>query len=412
LTVTEAAGSQTTTIGIGLVGAGWMGSLHAAAYRRVTEHYPDLAVRPRLVIVADPIEERARAVAQRYGFEQWTTNVEDVIEHPDVQAVSITAPNNMHLPVALALASRGTHFWGEKPLGRYPDETREIAAAVTSAGIRTLIGYNYRHVPAVVHARELIAAGELGEVRTYRGLFLVDYASHPQRAHSWRFSREVSGLGVLGDLMSHVVDMAQSLAGPIQQVTAEQSIEIPQRPRGGEGGADQFSLADGELADVENEDYVASLAHFASGAKATFEVSRVNVGHPVQMAFEVRGTRGAVSWDFERMGELQIYTSDDPLTGDRGFRRVLSNPQHGDFAHFQPDAGTAMSYNDLKVIEAKLFLQSLLDRRDAIPSVREALATAEVLDAMQRSFRTGAWERVGQIGAEAPAPQTGEGEGA
>jgi predicted dehydrogenase len=379
---------------LGLIGAGWMGNLHAAAYRCVREHYPDLDGRPRLVMVADPVEERARSAAKRYGFEQWTTDPRELVDHPDVEAVSLTAPNHMHLPLGLALAERGKHYWGEKPLGRFPDETRRIAAAALDAGIRTLVGFNYRHAPAVVHARELIEAGELGEVRTYRGVFLVDYASDPNRALSWRFSREVAGLGVLGDLMSHVVDMAQSLAGPIEAVTAFGEIQIPRRRTGTAGQADQFSVAEGALADVENEDYVSSLARFANGARATFEVSRVNVGHPVHMAFEVRGTKGALAWDFQRMGELQLYSGAER---DAGFRRVFVGPAHGDFGRFQPDAGNPMSYNDLKVIEAKLFLESIVAEIDAVPSVREALATAEVLDAMQRSFRSEAWEPVGRV---------------
>lgn len=378
-------------IGVGLIGAGWMGSLHASAYAHVREHYPELPVSPRLVIVADPLETRAQEATGRFGFDTWTATAADVIDHPDVDAVSIATTNHMHLPLALAAAERGKHFWGEKPLGRFPADTREIAAAAMRAGVRTMVGYNYRHAPAVVHARELIAAGEIGEVRTYRGVFLVDYASHPQRAFSWRFSRELAGLGVLGDLMSHVVDMAQSLAGPIDTVVAEADIQIPRRPRASGGMADQFSVADGDLGDVENEDYVAALARFASGARATFEVSRVNVGHPVHMAFEVRGTRGAVAWDYERMGELQLY---DEEQSDPGFRRVFAAPRHGDFAHFQPDAGNPMSYNDLKVIEARLFLESIVTGTDPVPSVREALATAEVLDAMLRSAGSGAWESV------------------
>ena len=402
--------SSKQIVGVGLIGAGWMGGVHAAAYRHLAEHYPELEFEPRLVVVADPLEERAQAMAARYGFERWTTDPSEVIAAPDVDAVSLATTNDAHLPLALDLVAHGKHFWGEKPLGRYPAETVQIAAAATAANLRTLVGYNYRHAPAVVHARELIASGELGDVRTYRGVFLVDYASHPQRALSWRFSRTLSGLGVLGDLMSHVVDMAQFLAGPINAVTAEGEIQIPRRPRAAAGAADQFSIAEGELGEVENEDYVAALARFNNGAKATFEVSRVNVGHPVQMAFEVRGTRGALAWDYERMGELQLYGADG---ADHGFRRVLAGPGHGDFVRFQPDTGNAMSYNDLKVIEARLFLGSIINGVDAIPSAREALATAEVLEAMRRSFGSDHWETVAPIempGAQRPVTHSGMGD--
>lgn len=390
-------------IGIGLLGAGWMGSVHAAAYRSVREHYPELGARPRLVLVADPVESRAREAAQRYGFERWTTDPADVIADPNVEAASLTTPNNMHVELATALAQRGIHFWGEKPLGRFPDETRQIAAAVRDSPVRTLVGYNYRHAPAVVHARELIASGALGDVRSYRGVFLVDYAAHPQRALSWRFSREISGFGVLGDLMSHVVDMAQSLAGPIASVTAEKTVEIPLRPIVTDPGASQFKIAEGELGPVENDDFVAALARFESGAHASFEVSRVNVGHPVHMAFEVRGTKGALSWDFESMGELQLYFSAEE---DPGFRRVFAGAAHGEFGRFQPDPGNPMSYNDLKVIESKLFLESIVLGRDATPSVREAVATADVLDAMARSDETGSWEQVQRTANKAKAADT------
>jgi predicted dehydrogenase len=180
-------------IGIGLIRAGWMGSVHAPAYRRVGERHPELGARPRLVIAADPLGKRARSLAKRYGVEQWTTEPGDVIDHPEVEAASIAAAKNMHLPLALAPAGEGRHFSGEKPRGRFPEEARQIATAALEAGIRTLIGYSYRRAPVVVPAHDLITAGQIGDVRTYRGVFLVDYASHPQRALSWRFSRGVAG---------------------------------------------------------------------------------------------------------------------------------------------------------------------------------------------------------------------------
>src|SRR5438034_543710 len=188
-------------IGIGLLGAGWMGDLHTAAYKRTRDHYPELGVEPRLVMVADQSAERARQARDRLGYAAWTIDWREVLEHPEVDAVSITTPNFMHREMALAAAAAGKHFWGEKPLGRFPAETAEIAAAAERAGVMTTVGFNYRHAPVVQHARDLIARGELGEITHYRGFFLSDYASHPQGALSWRFSRELAGLGVLGDLM-------------------------------------------------------------------------------------------------------------------------------------------------------------------------------------------------------------------
>jgi predicted dehydrogenase len=372
------------TVGIALVGCGWMGELHAAAYLRVRRHYPECAARPRLVIAADEVRARADAAAERLGFAHATTDPFAAIRHPDVEAVSIATPNHMHLPLARAAASAGKPFWIEKPVGRFPAETELIAAA--AADVVTTVGFNYRHAPVVDHARRLIADGELGDVRTYRGRFLVDYGSVPERALSWRFTREYAGLGVLGDLMSHAVDMAQHLVGPVTAVTGQREIDVARRPRA--TGAGQFSVAAGaELAPVENEDYAIALARLAGGARASFEVSRTMVGCHCEMAFEVHGTGGALAWDFQRMNELRRVDAG-------GWTTVYAAPEHGDFAHFQPDAGVGMGYDDLKVIEARTFLESVLDGRGRAPGVAEALAAARVIDAIERSCETGAWQEV------------------
>src|SRR5881397_1110840 len=218
-------------IGIGLLGVGWMGRLHSASYLRVPYHYRECEGVARLVVAADEVEARARQAFEELGYARWTTSWRDVLEDPEVEAVSITAPNFMHREMALAAAAAGKHFWGEKPLGRFPAETAEIAAAAERAGVMTTVGFNYRHAPVVQHARDLIARGELGEITHYRGFFLSDYASHPLGALSWRFSRELAGLGVLGDLMSHAVDMAHYLIGPIARVSAQRSTIITQRPK-------------------------------------------------------------------------------------------------------------------------------------------------------------------------------------
>lgn len=380
-------------IGIGLLGVGWMGELHTASYERVRFHYPDLEATPRLVAAADEVEARVRHAVDRLGYEQGTTDWREVIAHPEVEAVSITSPNFLHRDMALAAAEAGKHFWGEKPLGRFPEETAEIAAAAEAAGIRTIVGLNYRHAPAVRHARDLIAAGELGEINHYRGHFLASYAHHPQGALSWRFSRSLAGLGVLGDLMTHAVDMAQFLLGPIARVSAQADTLIPRRPKAPAGSGTHFSVVEGgELGDVENEDWISSLVQFESGLKGTLEASRVTVGPDCRMGFEVNGTRGAAAWNFERMNELELHL---PLTsGDAGYARVLMGPRHPDFASFQPGPGVSMGYSDLKVTEAYLFLQSIVDGRQREPGVREILATAGVVEAMRRSAESGAWQKV------------------
>ncbi|HET9674222.1 MAG TPA: Gfo/Idh/MocA family oxidoreductase [Gaiellaceae bacterium] len=376
-------------IGIGLLGVGWMGEVHSTSYVRVPIHYPECEGRARLVVAADEVEERARAAADRLGYAEWTTDWQSVVAHPGVEAVSICAPNFMHREMAVAAAEAGKHFWGEKPLGALPEDTLEIERAVEAAGVRTIVGLNYRNPPAVQQARKLIADGELGEVNHFRMQFVASYSANPRGALSWRFSRRLSGYGILSDLGSHAIDLAMFLCGPIARVTATSAILVRERPRVEMGTGTHFSVVEGdvELGRVENEDWCAALVEFASGLKGTIELSRVVVGAEARYWFEVNGTLGAVAWNFERMNELEHYR-------DGGAARVLMGPSHPDFARFQPGRGIPMGYDDLKVIEAYRFLQSIADGQQREPGVREMAATARVIDAVARSFASGSWEDV------------------
>jgi predicted dehydrogenase len=384
------------TVGIGLVGVGWMGRVHSAAYRRVGHHYPDCAGVARLVIAADASEERARQAADELGYERSTADWREVVDDDEVEAVSITVPNDLHLDVARAAAAAGKHIWIEKPAGRLPEETAEIAAAVESGRVRSLVGFNYRHAPAVQHARRLIDSGALGTIDHFRSQWIAGYAASLQGVLSWRFLRSKAGLGILGDLGSHAVDLAQFLLGPIVDVTACTHTVVPERPLPG-GGGTHFDVSEGgEVASVENEDVVWSIVRFDRGVTGTIEASRVAVGPQARYAFEVHGDHGAVAWDFERMNELSVYLPIE--SGDAGYARVLMGPRHDPFSHFQPGPGLPMGYDDLKVVEAALFLESVVDGEQREPGVREALAAARVIAAMERSAANGRWEAVGELG--------------
>ncbi len=383
------------TVGIGLVGLGWMGRVHSVSHRRVRDHYPDCRGVARLVVAADESEERARRAVDQLGFEESSADWHDVIEHPEVEAVSITVPNRLHREVALAAVRAGKHVWIEKPVGRIPQETAEIASAVERAGVCSIVGFNYRQAPAVQHARKLIESGTLGVVDHFRSQWVAAYAASPQGALTWRFRWDDAGLGILGDLGTHAFDLAQFLLGPIVSVTARTETVVAERPLPTEAGTHFAVVEGGELAPVENEDVVWSIVRFERGVTGTIEASRVAVGPEARYAFEVHGSRGAVAWDFERMNELLVYL---PLeSGDAGYARIVMGPEHPPFARFQPGPGLSMGYDDLKVIEAALFLQSVVDGEQREPGVREALAAARVVAAMQRSAASGEWEPVGDL---------------
>ncbi|QBI21962.1 Gfo/Idh/MocA family oxidoreductase [Egibacter rhizosphaerae] len=363
-----------------------MGRVHSRAYRRLRDHFPETVARPELVIVADASPDRRAEAADVHGYRETTDQWQRVAEHPDVDVVSIAVPNFLHREIAIAAARAGKHLWLEKPCGRVPAETAEIAEEVERAGIHTAVGFNYRYTPAVERARELLAAGAVGTPTHYRGHFLADYASDPRGGRSWRFQEAYGGLGVLGDVMSHAADMACHLLGPIDELSAERAVFVPERPRVSLEASHFDVSEDAALAPVENEDYAASLVRFAGGARGTLEASRVTVGPHVRMAFELHGTEGALAWDFERMNELWRYDRRDP---DPGYRRVLSGPGTAEHGRFQPSAGIGLGFDDLKVIEVHRFLEGIVDDEPRAAGLPEAAAVMAVIGAMQRAARTG-----------------------
>ncbi|WP_420310094.1 Gfo/Idh/MocA family protein [Streptomyces sp. YS-B37] len=378
-----------TSLGVAVVGFGWMGRVHTQAYARVPHHFPQLTVRPRLVTVAEEVPGRAEQAAEQFGFASTTRDWREVVEDPRVQAVSITAPNFLHREIGVAMAEAGKHIWIEKPVGLSTADASAVADAVSKAGVQGAVGFNYRNAPAVEAARDLIVSGELGTVTHIRVRLFSDYAAHPDGALTWRYELERGGHGVLGDLASHGADLARYLLGDIASLAADTAIFLPQRARPTGATAGHALATGGELGPVENEDYVNCLLRFASGARGVLEASRVSVGEQNNYGFEVHGTKGAVFWDFRRMNELAVSRGtsyqDQPVT------TVYVGPGDGEFGAFQPGAANAMGYDDLKVIEAYRFLRSVAEGVPYGATLTDAVRSAAVVDAMVRSVETGTW---------------------
>ena len=384
------------TLGVAVVGFGWMGRVHTQAYARVRHHYPRLPLVPELVTVAEEVPGRAEEAAAQFGFASTARDWREVAADPRVQAVSITAPNFLHREIGVAMAEAGKHIWIEKPVGLTAEDARAVADAVAEAGVQGAVGFNYRNAPAVEAARELIASGEIGTVTHVRIRLFSDYAAHPEGALTWRYERERGGSGVLGDLASHGTDLARHLLGDIASLTADTAIFLPERARPTGATAGHSRASGGELGPVENEDYVSCLLRFASGARGVLEACRVSVGEQNNYGFEVHGTKGAVFWDFRRMNELGI--SRGTTYQDQAVTTVYVGPGHGEFAAFQPGAANAMGYDDLKVIEAYRFLRSVAEGTPHGATLADAVHSAAALDAMARSASSGAWTDV-SVGA-------------
>lgn len=377
------------SLGVAVIGFGWMGRVHTQAYSRVLHHYPQLGLRPELVTVAEEVPGRADEAAAQFGFASTSRDWRDVAADPRVRAVSITAPNFLHRQIGVAMAEAGKHIWIEKPVGLSAEDARAVADAVGKAGVQSAVGFNYRNAPAVEAARALIASGDIGTVTHVRIRLFSDYAAHPEGALTWRYEKERGGSGVLGDLASHGADLARYLLGDIASLTADTAIFVPERARPTGATAGHSRASGGESGPVENEDYVNCLLRFASGARGVLEACRVSVGEQNNYGFEVHGTKGAVFWDFRRMNELGV--SRGASYQDQPVSTVYVGPGDGEFGAFQPGAANAMGYDDLKVVEAYRFLRSIAEGTSYGATLADAVHSAVVLDAMVRSAESGAW---------------------
>jgi predicted dehydrogenase len=374
-----------------------MGRLHSRAYRALPDHFPELGVVPRLVVAADPVSEARDQAVERLGYERAVADYAEVLADPEVDVVSICSPNFLHREMAVAAAEAGKPFWIEKPMGRYASDSRQIHEAVQRAGVITSVGFNYRHAPAVEHMKQLVADGRIGRVTNVRGTLLADYSSNPLAPLTWRFERERAGSGVLGDLLSHGLDLAQYVVGRIASVTALAETFIRERPLPGTGVVDRTAAGTGELAAVENEDYAALLFRFDGGAVGTMDSSRIMRGPRAEYALEVYGTTGSIRWDFQRMNELEVCLDDGSTPAPYGYTTVYMSPGHGEFGRFQPGGGTGMGYDDLKTIEAAQFVRSVVTGEQLAPSVADGLAAASIVEAAEASLADGAWHDVAQV---------------
>lgn len=392
------------TINVGVIGAGWMGHLHARAYHRLAHHWPDLPVRARVTAVADSVPEaRERFVRShaRHGNEADDGGLtaygdwRDLLADPSIDAVSVTAPNFLHREIGVAVARAGKHLWIEKPVGLGAADARQVLSAVTEAGVVGCVGFNYRQVPAVARAHDLIAEGAIGSPTHARVQLFTDYAAHPGSPLSWRYNLERGGHGVLGDLASHGVDLLRFLLGDVEELIAQTAVQIPKRPVAEAHG--HYSVLDIDqpgltFGDVENEDYVVALLRMHSGVLGICEANRAAVGEQNNYAVEVHGTQGLVRWDFRRPGELTV--SAGTRYAGQPATTVFSGPGDGEYAAFQPGAGIAMGYDDTKVVEAMRFVRAIRGEDVPMATVQDAVASAAALDAMVTSHRSREWVRV------------------
>jgi len=369
-------------VGIGLIGSGFIGKVHALAYRAAPAVFSFEP--PRLEILADIDDATAARAAQDLGFGRSTGDWRTLVSDPAVDLVDITTPNHLHEEMALAAIAAGKAVYCEKPLAPTAAGAGRMVAAAEVAGVRTMVGFNYLKNPIAALAREIIESGEIGDVFGYRGWHFEDYMHDPDTlVNAWRLSPD-TGDGVTSDLGSHAISMARYLVGDIAEVSARRTTVTRIRAVGAGGQEETVSVPD----------TVAALVRFGTGANGTIEASWMAAGHKHTIAVEVFGTKGTLAFDFERLSELRLYPSGQPR-GREGFTTILAGPSHPDFAAFVPAPGHQLGFNDLKTIEIRDLLVGFDPAVVAPwPDFREAWEVQKVVDAIIVSDQSGTWARI------------------
>ncbi len=386
-------------LGIAVLGLGWMGQAHSRSAMRIPSLFPERSFHPHLVVCADTVEERRERAVRDFGFDRAVEDWREAVSAPDVDVVWVTAPNMLHIPMIEAACAAGKAVFSEKPIGGKPEQAVQAFRAAEAARVRTAVGYNYLWAPLVLHARDLIASGALGEITHYRGRFLSMYGSDELGLLTWRFKLGEGGYGVTSDILSHSVSLAQFLVGGIEEVVGMRATTVTQRPLP-TGAASHYGRGAPEdpTGEVENEDFASMLCRFSSGATGTFESSRTMVGPESQNAFEVYGTKGALAWNFERINELQLYRlgSDE----NTGYTTVLGGDRFPFHGAFVPGQANAIGFEDLVAIQDYCFLESLATGAPYSPSFREAVDVVSVQQALIDSWDSRGWQPVEDLAQE------------
>jgi predicted dehydrogenase len=366
--VTEGSGTERREIGVGMLGYAFMGKAHSNAFRKIAYMTWPPPLVPRLESIAGRDEAAVQEAARRYGYERWTTDWREIVSDPAVGLFDNGGPNSLHAEPTIAAARAGKHVVCEKPLGRDADESFRIWRDVAATGVKHMCAFNYRFVPAVRLARELIDAGELGEIRHFRGRYLQDWGDDPS-LDTWRFHTDEAGSGALGDLGAHVVDLARYLVGDVKSVSGLVKTFLPGR---------------------QVDDAIEAAVEFENGAVGTIESTRLALGRRNAFQWEINGSKGALAFDMHRLNELEVFTAADGRT--RGFRNVLvSEADHPFWEHWWPP-GHIIGWGETFVHELHHLLEAIATDGDVAPhgaTFEDGYRAAEVCDAIVAASREG-----------------------
>ena len=376
------------TIKVGLIGYKFMGKSHSNAYRQVAAFY-DVPLRPEMTVLCGREEAAVSAAAAQMGWKEYATDWRKVVERQDIGLIDISTPGDTHYDIAMAAAEAGKNILCEKPLANSLDQARKMQEAVERAGVVAMVNFNYRRVPAVQLAKQLIDSGRIGEIRHWRAVYLQDWIVDPEFPLVWRLQKDLAGSGALGDIGAHIADLARFLVGEIEEVNGLLTTFVKERPLPA-ATTGLSASASAERGQVTVDDASLFLARFANGAVGSFEATRFAPGRRNHNSFEINGSRGSLVFDLERMNELQYFSLDDPAD-TQGFRTILvTEPVHPYMSAWWP-AGHIIGWEHTFTHSVFDLLNGIAKKQSPAPTFADGVRVQAILDAVERSSEGGGW---------------------
>lgn len=372
-----------TDINVALIGYAFMGRAHSNAYRQVVPFFSPKRP-PRMKVICGRSARGVEQARNALGWEEAATDWKDVVRRPDIELVDVCTPGDSHAEIAIAAAKAGKHVFCEKPLANSLKDAERMLAAVEKAGVAHMICHNYRRAPAVQLARQIIAKGQLGEIRHYRGTYLQDWMSDPAAPFNWRLDRTKAGSGALGDIASHSIDLARFLVGEISEVAADLKTFVPTRAEAGKPRSRRTVTVD---------DAAMALVRFTSGAVGTIEATRMAPGRKNYNRFEINGRLGSIAFNLERLNELEVYFESDP-PHLRGFRTIMvTEPVHPYVGHWWPP-GHIVGYEHTFTHTVYDLVNAIADHKIPTPNFVDGVENQRVLHAIERASNSRRWVKV------------------
>ena len=368
-------------IGIGVIGTGFMGKAHSIAYSASASVF-GIGLRPNLEIVCDLSPERANQRATDLGFSRHTDKWQDVVNDPRVDLISVCTPNNTHSEISIAALEKGKHVWCEKPMSSSLEDSQIMAEVAEKSNSKTIVGYNYTKNPVVINARKIIEKGTIGRISGFFCRYDVDNEADGSKPWSWRMSKELSGTGSNGDILSHVISVGHYLINSrISNVVGDISIIHKQRKDPKENEKSKI---------VDNDDMVSALVHFENGVHGHIGASRVSWGKKCGLTWEIHGTEGTITYNQERLNEIKLFTRQSDSSTD-GFRTILSGPEHPFYSSFLPNGGHGLGFMDVKICELQGLLNAIENNKPTWPNFNDGLAIEKVMERIDESAITKQW---------------------